>query len=884
MNSDNLDRINHTRRIVCLIGIVVMCAFPTRTVAVSPDDAAVGILSSPSQTSINLHDAVSAPRIKDIRIHDAFPVFDKNVLNVMTISVGDVWASEKLGEQKPLIETVFASHGFKQARIDLTGHPDARDGHVIVDVHIQPGPFIRIQQVDLEGVSGVSAAHLKIRLITWQRSMLYGSSNRLIDSDIQKDIRELTDYFRKERYLDVTVTHSIETKSETDRVLLKYHVTEGPLYRLDWSGNQAFSASVLSDDLTFLKNTRPGASSISQSIRLMKKRYRQAGYLSPQIQIQLVDSSGSVDPEKRIQIQIDEGPFTQVTAIRFSGNHQIPISELSGAMLTRTPGLLNKGPLNPDRLDEDMLAIQSLYLTQGFLNTSAKYDITTSSDHRAEIQVTIEEGIQTRVDAVRINGLSVISTEAALATLKLQTHQPFRPYMVESDRNTLSEIISKTGRPHVSITDSLHYSPGRDRVEIVYQVNEGPAVQTGQVVFVGNFRTRQAQIEDIMTIKPGEPFSLTQVLEDLGRLRDMEIFDTVQVQTIGLSEKAPVVDILVSVEEKKPYRIEAGAGYETEKGTFLHSRAQDINFMGRDIAAKIDGEASEIGYEFSATLTDPRIFNSLFSASAGFYAEEIAEFNQTYGTRSLGTTLSFNRKWKPRIETGLILQIENRSVYSTEDDALVFVTDEFGNILEVTDRSFASLAHYIQYDSRDSLIRPKKGIYANLSIEPTKGFDTDLDDFIRVKGDLRGLVSPLPRLTLAAMIKAGYLNPLNESGMVSTDQLLYLGGASTVRGFEENLLRRNELGNPVGGRSSLCGSLEGRIDLVGNLELTLFVDAGRLSDLQTAGVSDDVRFSAGLGLRYITPIGPMGLVYGYKLNREPGESAGRIHIAIGYTF
>jgi outer membrane protein insertion porin family len=98
------------------------------------------------------------------------------------------------------------------------------------------------------------------------------------------------------------------------------------------------------------------------------------------------------------------------------------------------------------------------------------------------------------------------------------------------------------------------------------------------------------------------------------------------------------------------------------------------------------------------------------------------------------------------------------------------------------------------------------------------------------------------------------------------------------------MLRRNELGNPVGGRSSLCGSLEGRIDLVGNLELTLFVDAGRLSDLQTAGVSDDVRFSAGLGLRYITPIGPMGLVYGYKLNREPGESAGRIHIAIGYTF
>jgi outer membrane protein insertion porin family len=88
----------------------------------------------------------------------------------------------------------------------------------------------------------------------------------------------------------------------------------------------------------------------------------------------------------------------------------------------------------------------------------------------------------------------------------------------------------------------------------------------------------------------------------------------------------------------------------------------------------------------------------------------------------------------------------------------------------------------------------------------------------------------------------------------------------------------------VGGKKAMVGSLEARIDLGMNLELTTFFDVGSVQQALVEGGSDRFRPSVGLGLRYITPIGPMGLLYGYKLDREENESAGRIHLSIGYSF
>ncbi len=94
----------------------------------------------------------------------------------------------------------------------------------------------------------------------------------------------------------------------------------------------------------------------------------------------------------------------------------------------------------------------------------------------------------------------------------------------------------------------------------------------------------------------------------------------------------------------------------------------------------------------------------------------------------------------------------------------------------------------------------------------------------------------------------------------------------------------NENGDAVGGQKSLYGSVEARISLGDNWELPFFIDIGWLGDIQEPGIESDVRVTVGTGLRYITPIGPIGILYGYKLNRQSGESAGAFNFSLGYTF
>ena len=149
---------------------------------------------------------------------------------------------------------------------------------------------------------------------------------------------------------------------------------------------------------------------------------------------------------------------------------------------------------------------------------------------------------------------------------------------------------------------------------------------------------------------------------------------------------------------------------------------------------------------------------------------------------------------------------------------------------------------------------------------------------------MRYFITVIPRVTLATVGRIGYLDPILDNETIPQDQLFFLGGTRDVRGFNENELR-TENGDPVGGRAALNGSIETRIDLGMNFELPLFFDIGRIEDSFVDLTLDEFRSSAGLGLRYITPIGPIGLLYGFKLNgKRHKKDIGRLHFSLGYTF
>jgi outer membrane protein insertion porin family len=181
-------------------------------------------------------------------------------------------------------------------------------------------------------------------------------------------------------------------------------------------------------------------------------------------------------------------------------------------------------------------------------------------------------------------------------------------------------------------------------------------------------------------------------------------------------------------------------------------------------------------------------------------------------------------------------------------------------------------------------VRPTRGARISASVDISKGLKNSLDDFFKYRLEGRYYYSPLDRLTLAARGRYGFIYPFNSDSGIPDDQLFFLGGIGDVRGFRENRLRFDADGDPVGGREALLGSLEARLDVGFNFEWALFYDVGAVREPSMDGGADDFRSAVGTGLRYHTPIGPIGLLYGHKLDPKENESSGRFHFSIGYSF
>jgi outer membrane protein insertion porin family len=266
-------------------------------------------------------------------------------------------------------------------------------------------------------------------------------------------------------------------------------------------------------------------------------------------------------------------------------------------------------------------------------------------------------------------------------------------------------------------------------------------------------------------------------------------------------------------------------------------------------------------------------------SSTNLYHETLEELNKDFGLRASGATLGLYRQIGNRLNAGLNFQFEYREQYRTDNQpASKQGTDAYKL------RSIMVSTPSVVYNSIDSFIRPTQGMRAAFSMDISRGLKNSLDNFLKYQFDGCYYSTPVKHLTLAFRSRIGYIDTLDGNSRIPEDQLFFLGGLQNIRGFAENKLRFDTDNNPVGGRTAILGSMEARFDIGMNFELATFYDTGSVRAALSAAGNDEFRSSVGLALRYMTPVGPIGCMYGWKLDRKPGESSGAFHFAIGYTF
>jgi outer membrane protein insertion porin family len=816
-------------------------------------------------------------RVKTVTISGNYPLLEREVRLAMAVTSGDVFRAEIMPEQEQVIAARYREEGYIDPQVNIAWKQGV-DGHYHLRVTIDKGPHYIVDEVRLNGNQAIGDASLKARMSTWRRT-LFGMrfTNRLL----QEDVRRLIEDYRSKGFADVLIETDITTSGPDNRkVACVLNIQEGPRYRIEISGNQFFSNRRLRRDLVLFEVGNRGNIGLRRSANQIRRRYLEDGFSEVQVRWRDLPPSPEARMQRAIIIEIEEGRRHIVEQITVEGSRQIGENDIRRQMLTRPAGIFHSGAFDSELLREDLTAIEALYLNQGFLSVQVNETINIDPQTAAvRVDIQLQEGPQTRTAQVIFEGETPLPQDELRQDLRLSPGEPYTEYALDEDRNTLAARISPHGYPHVDVQSHARISPDRTQADIRHTLVPGPQVQVGDLFFVGNFRTRDGFMRQEMGLAAGENFALRTVLEGQRRLRDLAIFDSVQVHTIGLKEKQDQVYLLVRTVEQEPYFVLAGLGYQTDRGFYGRTSLGDRNFTGTAKDLRISGEISQVGYRADAGIGDPRFLGSVIRADAAVFIERSEPLNQDFGTQARGARVSLSRAWRQTVSTAIGVRYERREQFVREATVLESVDDPQA----FDPRGIVVTTPSVLYDSRDSFIRPNRGHLVSLTVDVSKGIDNTLDDFLKYRFETRTYHSPTQGVVLAGRFWVGYVDPYG-SDEVPLDQLFYLGGASTVRGFGENLLRTDAFGNPAGGQLSLAAGLETRIEIGRNFEVAPFLDAGSVQRSPAAQGSDAVRWSAGLGLQYITPIGPIGLSYGHKLDRRSEESSGRWHLSVGYTF
>ena len=570
---------------------------------------------------------------------------------------------------------------------------------------------------------------------------------------------------------------------------------------------------------------------------------------------------------------------------------QIETDQIKKQMLTRKKSifsfwLLKKyfpdGILNEDVFEEDKRAIIAFYKDNGFTDPKISETRKTIPEKgEIDITITIDEGERTFVKELIVEGnlndviktdelfskLEIISkynpqnisNEGSILRYKIDPPKPFREYDIVADRSYLSLRYADKGY-------LAEIEPNLDDIKngiVRYKIIPGKQIKLdGNVDIIGNERTKRYIIsrEISKTLLEDKIFSFTEIEKTAQNIRNTGLFQSVKTDTRPIDENNDLYRLVINVQERDFRTVNVRAGYNSVEGFQGGIEANDINLFGT--ARRIMGRA-QIGTQGTRAeieYAEPKLFPRLLGSGAigviNIYP--ISEYKD-YNERRKGGT------------AGVSWQFYQNNTFKL--DYRYDVLDYTLNNKENTTR-IGRIEGLYQRDARDNLLNPKKGTFEGISIEYANPFIGGIERFTKLSLNSMFYSRPFSNVVLAVGLRTGYAWNLGGERTLAPE-LFRMRDYQTPRGYNWEI---TDIGNVL-----LNTSVEMRFNIYKWLGSAVFFDSGNIYD----GISDfninNMRSSIGVGLRIITPIGPMRLDYGYPIKGD-GKRKRFPDIAFGNPF
>lgn len=828
------------------------------------------------------------------------------------------------------LRTFFRRTGFFQAQIHPEVRTDRQHGIANVIYRTDLGPRAKFGKVNIEGTTPEETQHL----IQVSHSFLARMRNSAIRPGKTYQLKKLTN---ATKYLQTSLMKNGHLAAqvrliganydpETRRADISFHVDTGPVVKVNVEGAHLWPWT-RKKLLPVYQQIGVDPELIQEGRQNLISHFQNKGYFDVNVTTNVQQQPGG----ENIVYQIAKGPRHKVAGVKVVGNQGLGTKELMQHLKVEKAHFLSHGDFSQKLVRSSVKNLTDLYKANGYSSVKVTPQVVNQNGNIV-VTFNVNEGPQDIVQSIRIAGANTLpESKFAPHGLKLQPGKPYSQKLADEDRNEVMANYLRQGYLNATFREIAKANQPH-RLDVVYQIEEGPQVHTATVVTLGREDTQQKLItRDVAEINPGQPLRADEMMRSETELYEPGIFDWAQVDPRRQITTQTQEDVLVKVHEAKRNVLTYGFGFEvinrggsvpsgtvavpglppvglpstfkTSQSTFWGPRGTieytRSNLRGKAESLTFSGLGARLEQRGSVVFSDPSFRWSSWATDVSLSGEHNSE-NPIYSSRIAQVALQFRRplnKKKTRYwfvkyslsETGLTHLLIPELVPSSQ--------------MHVRLSTFSTT---YTNDTRDNVLDAHKGIYQSFEVDINPRVLSNFQ-FARFLGQTAYYKKIRGNIVWANSVRLGLEQSFGGS-TVPLSQAFFSGGGSSLRGFPLNGAGPQRTipacGNPavpstcslitvpVGGNQLLILNSELRVpspvDLPivhKNLGFAVFYDGGNV--FQSVGFHNfgaQYTNSIGAGLRYSTPVGPVRIDIGHNLNAPPGLKSTQVFVTLGQAF
>jgi outer membrane protein insertion porin family len=666
-------------------------------------------------------------------------------------------------------------------------------------------------------------------------------------------------------------------------------VVENPIInQIAFEGNDHIEDKDLTAEIQLKPRTVLTQSRVQSDVTRILDLYRRSGRFGATVEPKVINLS-----QNRVNLvfEIKEGKKTEVRRISFVGNKAFSDSYLRGQIVTQESAfyrfLTTNDTYDPDRLQVDREKLRAFYLSEGYIDfkvVSAVAELSPEQD-AFYITFTVDEGVRYKLGKVEIKtSLKDLDPKTLRGLVQSDEGSWYDQGDVDRTVTALTDALGSLGYAFVDVQARLDRDPKKKIVNLTYDINEGPKVYVERIDIKGNVRTLDKVIRREFRLAEGDAFNTAKLRRTRTRLNNLGFFSSVDIK--NLPGSAPDKTILeVNVEEQSTGELSLGLGYSTTDGPLGLAGIRERNLLGKGQDLSLQGSLSGVKSQVQLSFTEPYFMDHPLAVGFDLFDTRITATNTEFTENDIGGTLRAGYDLTEYLHHTIRYTLALQDITDVDSTASLAVQQQAGSNLN------SVLGNEFLYDRRDN------------RFDPTEGY------FVRLRNDISG--PPGDFAYVGTRLGAGYYYSINKSktviagltGEVGHIQDLgkpvfisnsYQLGGNTFRGFESS---------GIGPRDSVSGdSLGGKDYFVGTLQVSFpsglpeeygvrahaFTDFGTLTntdaDINTIQDSASLRVSAGVGVLWKSPFGPIAIDVALPILKEDFDLTQLINFSVGTTF